>query len=114
MARIYANENVPLPVVRVLRDLGHDVLTTAESGNAGQAIPDKAVLAFACSEGRVLLTLNRRHFVRLHQVSSNHCGIIVCSVDRDASALARRIHTAIGESYPLEGKLVRVNRPTAC
>ena len=28
MARLYANENFPLPVVNELRRLGHDVLTT--------------------------------------------------------------------------------------
>ncbi|TEU18005.1 MAG: hypothetical protein E3J21_06900 [Anaerolineales bacterium] len=28
MARLYANENLPLPVVGELRRLGHDVLTT--------------------------------------------------------------------------------------
>lgn len=32
MARLYANENFPLPVVEVLRRLGHDVLTAGEAG----------------------------------------------------------------------------------
>ncbi|HEY4759482.1 MAG TPA: DUF5615 family PIN-like protein [Thermoguttaceae bacterium] len=32
MARFYANENFPLPVVEELRRLEHDVLTTQESG----------------------------------------------------------------------------------
>lgn len=30
MARLYANENFPLPVVEALRRLGHDVLTIQE------------------------------------------------------------------------------------
>jgi len=30
MAKFYANENFPLPVVEELRRLGHDVLTTYE------------------------------------------------------------------------------------
>jgi Domain of unknown function (DUF5615) len=59
MARLYANENFPLPVVEELRQLGYDVLTTSESGKAGVAIPDAEVLAFAVAEGRALLTLNR-------------------------------------------------------
>lgn len=33
MARIYSNENFPLPVVKQLRQLGHDVLTIQETGN---------------------------------------------------------------------------------
>lgn len=111
MTHIYANENVPLPTVRVLRALGHDALTTADAGNAGKAIPDDAVLAFACSENRVLLTLNRRHFVQLHQIAPDHCGIIACSFDPDPDALAQRIHAAIAENDPMAGRLVRVNRP---
>ena len=40
MARLYANENFPLPVVEHLRELGHDVLTTTEAGRHDQALPD--------------------------------------------------------------------------
>ena len=68
MTRLYANENFPLPVVEELRRLGHDVLTTYEADKAGQSVPDEAVLAFACADSRVLLTLNRKHFIRLHNV----------------------------------------------
>ncbi len=35
MARIYSNENLPFPVVEELRRLGHDAVTSLESGNAG-------------------------------------------------------------------------------
>jgi hypothetical protein len=64
MARCYANENFPLRAVEVLRHLDYDVLTTADSGKAGQAIPDAGVLAFAMAEQRMVVTLNRRHFIR--------------------------------------------------
>ncbi len=50
MARFYANENFPQPVVVELRRLGHDVLTVQETGRADQAWPDKQVLAFALSQ----------------------------------------------------------------
>ncbi len=46
MARLYSNENFPLPVVVELRRLGHDVLTVQEAGKANQEIPDDEVLAF--------------------------------------------------------------------
>jgi hypothetical protein len=52
MARCYANENFPLPTVEVLRHVGHDVLTTADSSRAGQAMPDADVLAVAVAEQR--------------------------------------------------------------
>ncbi len=112
MAQFYANENFPLPAAQHLRTLGHDVLTSAESGNAGQAVPDEDVLAFAVAEGRILLTLNRRHFIRLHQAAPEHPGIVVCTVDPDFTALAQRIHTAVEAHPEMAGQLVRINRPS--
>ena len=113
MARLYANENFPLPTVEALRRLGHDVLTTYESGDAGQAIPDEEVLAHAIAQGRVLLALNRRHFIRLHQTSRVHSGIIVCTFDPDFEALAQRVHTALEAQPQIAGQLIRINRPAS-
>ena len=111
MARLYANENFPLPAVEELRSLGHDVLTIHETGRAGEALPDESVLAIAVSEGRTVVTLNRRHFIRLHHKNTHHSGIIVCSFDPDFSGLAHRIHDAIEAQGRLSGQLIRVNRP---
>ena len=111
MARLYANENFPLLVVEELRRLGHDVLTTQEAGQSGQAIPDDAVLSYAISQRRAVLTLNRRHFVGLHGQRCDHAGIVVCSLDADSAALAERIHRSIAASGDLSGRLTRVNRP---
>jgi hypothetical protein len=72
---------------------------------------DVQVLAFARSQGLVLLTLNKRHFVRLHLERPDHAGIIVCTFDPDFAAQARRIHSLIEAEQPLPGKLIRVNRP---
>jgi Domain of unknown function (DUF5615) len=60
-ARFYSNENIPLQVVLRLRELGHDVLTSFEAGNANIAMPDEEVLAFASAEGRMLISHNRKH-----------------------------------------------------
>lgn len=111
MARLYANENFPLAVVEELRRLGHDVLTIQETGKAGQALPDEQVLAFASANNRVLLTMNRRHFIRLHGQTSHHAGIIVCSVEADFAGQAKRLHQAIEAADRLGGQLLRVNRP---
>ena len=110
MARLYANENFPLPIVDELRRLGHDVLTTQDTGRAEQAVPDEEVLEFAVSQKRAVITLNRKHFVQLHRRESDHSGIIVCTFDRDFMAQAQRIHDATSVSE-LAGKLIRVNRP---
>ena len=79
MASFYTNENFPIKLVNYLREMGHDVLTSHEAGNANQRIPDEDVLAFAAKAGRILLTLNRRDFIELHEKISNHAGIIVCT-----------------------------------
>ncbi|MEG4276212.1 DUF5615 family PIN-like protein [Microcoleus sp. MON1_C1] len=71
MARLYADEQYPYPVVELLRALGHDVLTVQEAGRANQKIPDPDVLAFA-----------------------------------------NRINAAITAEESLQGKLIRVVRPS--
>ena len=55
-------------------------------------------MAFATAESRIVLTLNRRHFIRLHQAMPDHRGIIVCTYDPDFEALAGRIHREL-ETY---------------
>ena len=112
MADFYSNENFPLPVVEELRRLGHHVLTIQETGKSGLALRDEQVLAYATRHKRILLTINRRHFVRLHQSHAIHAGIIVCSFDPDFSGQAKRIHEAVGKLSNSAGQLIRVNRPS--
>ena len=110
MARLYSNENFPLPVVEGLRRAGHDVLTVLEAGNANQSVADVDVLAFAISLGRIVLTLNRRHFIRLHQERPQHFGIVVTTYDSNFEAHAQRIDAALRDHTDMTGQLVRVNR----
>ena len=87
---LYADENFPLPVVQVLRQLGHDVLTIGEAGEANQQYSDAAVLQDAAGLNRCVLTLNRKHFrqrmaKRSSDGGSNHAGPLYTSdhgVDR--------------------------------
>ena len=110
MAGCYANENFPLPVVEALRELGHNLLTTYESGKAGQAIPDEDILAFATGESRIILTLNRRHFIRLHQTTPDHSGI-TCLYLRSGLRSARWPHPPrIAIVLGLDGSIV-ANQP---
>jgi len=111
MARLFAGENFPLPAVEELRRLGHDVQTALEAGRANLGVPDADVLAYAAGEGRAVLTLNRRHFVRLHSQPDPHAGIVACTRDEDFAALAFRIHEALRDLPDLHDGLVRVNRP---
>jgi hypothetical protein len=101
-----------LPVVERLRTLGHDVLTSQEAGNANRRVSDREVLQFATTEGRAVLTFNRKDFFRLHREGlTSHGGIVACKPDVDFSALARRIHDALLPFASLAGRVVRVNLP---
>ena len=112
MARIYSNENFPLPVVQALRALGHDVQTTRDADKDGRAIPDDEVLRYAAQNGRILLTLNRLDFKRLHRSYPDHAGLVLCTFDPDFIGQAARIN-ALLEAHPKpDGRLLKVNRPT--
>lgn len=111
MARLYADENFPFPVVEHLRELGHEVLTAREMGRADQHIPDEEVLAFATAHRRAVPTLNRKHYFRLHRAGDDHGGIVACTFDPDFEAQAERIDAAIGGTEDLSGRVLRVNRP---
>ena len=111
MARLYSDEDFPLPAVIVLRELGHDVVTIQERGHDNEGTKDNAVLAFATAENRAVITLNRRDYRRLHRANSTHGGIVICRSDTDHAGLAQRIDAAVKNVPELHGRLVRVNRP---
>jgi len=96
MARLYANENFPLPVVMELRRVGHDVLTVrVEFGAIGEAggVDDEPE-AFHALHGMM-------------PDSPRHRGV----VDADFAGQAQRIHASLALHANLLGRLVRVNRP---
>lgn len=110
IARVYSNENFPLPVVEALRQKGHDVLTTRDAGKANEGIPDEEVLAFAIAEKRAVLTHNRQDYIHLHRLNPEHEGIIVCTSNPDFPALAEKVHDQLQAIDTLKGLLIRVNR----
>lgn len=79
--RFYANEKLTAGLVETLRQLGYDVLTSYEAGNANQRIPDDRVLATATADDGAVLTFNRDDFLALHRSNMNHSGIVVCKDD---------------------------------
>ena len=110
MAALYSDENFPHTVVEKLRELGHDVLTALDAGQANQRIPDDQVLAYATTLHRAVITHNRRDYIRLHRTSAQHAGIIVCTHDSEVDGLAQRIHTALANTSDLHGQLIRIKR----
>jgi hypothetical protein len=112
MARLYADEDFPLPVVEELRRLGHDVRTVQEADRAGQGIDDAEVLADATADQRAVLTHNHADFGRLHRQGQPHEGIISCTQDpQDHAGLAQRVHTTIGQLSDLANQFIRIVRP---
>jgi predicted nuclease of predicted toxin-antitoxin system len=112
MASLLADENFPTPTVEHLRQSGHDVVTLLQLGKAGLALPDDEVLVLATSMNRCLLTLNRKDFIKLHNHSAQHAGILICTFDADFALLAERIDRCFSTdgAHP-SGQLLRVQRP---
>ncbi len=112
MALLYTNENFPQPAVVELRRRGHDVLTTHDAGNSRASVSDLEVVQYAHAQNRIVVTLNRRDFIKIHRSGVPHAGIVVCTVDPDYGALAARVDEAIvGKN--VAGELVRVSRGNA-
>ena len=111
MAQLYSDENFAFPVVEALRTLGHDVLTIADDGLDNQRTPDEVVLQRASELDRVLITFNRKDFIKLHNENQKHAGIVVCTIDPNFQELADRVNELLEQSEPLTGQLLRINRP---
>jgi len=110
MARLYSNENFPLDIVWQLRQLGYDVLTSYEAGQANQGIPDDAVLSFATQQSRILITLNREDFIALHRSGISHTGIIICKDDRDYLGQAQALQAYLSENPDFTNRLIRIKK----
>ncbi len=111
MANLYADEDFPWQVVEALRNLGQDVVTASEAGQANQRIPDADVLAFAIRQGRAVLTRNRWDYIRLHARIRPHAGIIIiCTHDPDYPAQAQRIHQTLLTYPSLDNQLLRIHK----
>lgn len=81
MARLLADEHFPAGIVNALRRLGYDVVTVRQvnASKSGDAMPDDLVLQLAASQQRVVLTMNRKDYRRLHRENASHAGILCCT-----------------------------------
>ena len=95
MLRLYFDEHLDLVIVSQLRLRGVDVVAAQEVDRANQKIPDHEQLAYATSEGRVMVSKDR-DFVTLGDVLIYETG--QTSADwREALEAMRRI---IGVTSP--------------
>ena len=87
--RFHLDEHVHTAVADGLKRRGVDVTTTVEAGLTGAT--DSQQLAFALSEGRVIVT-HDADFLRLHRQSAAHAGIAYCHQGlRSVGDLIRRL-----------------------
>jgi hypothetical protein len=117
MARLDADELFPRVVVELLRLMIHNILTVQAAGKDNPKNPDEEVLAFAVSQNRAVLTLNRCYFIRLHSLQSDHAAIIVCKPDHDLARMAANFNEAISSLATFTNQLIRVDRsgpPSVC
>jgi predicted nuclease of predicted toxin-antitoxin system len=110
MIKLYANEQFPFDAVIELRKLGYDVLTTHDVSKSGKGIADIEVLSFAISLERAVITFDK-DFFKLHRNNPNHCGIILCTENRNYLQLAQIIHTKLSQISQIEKQLVRITKP---
>ena len=102
------------PLVKLLRDAGHDVVTINEVGLTSQ--PDPVVLDYAKQTYRLLLTHNCHDFEILHRERSIHSGILVVyqNDDRAKNMSRRDIVAAIANleaaNVPLENQFISLNQ----
>ncbi len=111
MAAIYADENTEGKLILALRERGHDVLTMLDEDLAGKKTPDSHVFARAVATKRLLVTHNRKHFIKIHAQNAVHHGIMICTFDDDFAALTTRIHEKLSSQQDFAGQLIRINRP---
>jgi len=100
-------------LVSVLRQEGHDVLTVNEAGLPGQA--DRVILAYAFQERRIVLTMNCRDFLELHEAGDAHAGIVGIYKGRDPrknmafAAIAAALANLIASGWEFAGHFVVLN-----
>ncbi|MDV2998508.1 MAG: hypothetical protein N5P05_000114 [Chroococcopsis gigantea SAG 12.99] len=100
-----------MELVRQLRQLGYDVLTSYEAGQANQAISDEKVLTFAHERERAVITLNREDFIGLHKQGREHSGILIAKEDRDYQGQATIINEfMVTDAQSLKGRLIRIKK----
>ncbi len=92
---ILADESCPGPVVRALRDAGHDVLCAREIASG---LSDEAVLAHAAEKQRVLVALDRDFGELVVRAGVSAAGVVLIRLRaRDWQRAARRVVEALDE-----------------
>jgi predicted nuclease of predicted toxin-antitoxin system len=106
----YSNENFALDMVKILRKLGHTVITSYDAGQANQAISDNEVLNYATQNNLAVITFNRDDFIELHNQSIKHSEILICKTNRDCQSQINFLHDYLQTQNSLPNRLIRIKK----
>lgn len=106
----YSDENFAYDMVKILRVLGHTVITSYDAGEANQSISDDEVLNYASKNKLILITLNRDDFIELHQSGVRHSGMIICKTDRNYQGQIYFLHNYLQTQDSLIDRLIRIKK----
>lgn len=114
MARFYLDEMMSKLLVRALRDLDHDVISTRDLGQQHQ--PDYLQLLYCLRTNRILVTKDKVHFGELHGAVLSwtaewkvdvvaHHGILLVPADARDDIVAQWIDELIQLGFALPNTL---------
>ncbi len=107
-AKFFADTNVPIQIVRGLRGLGYDVETVQRvegTSEPNSPMEDESVLGYATTHRRTVITLNCKHFKKLHEELIGHYGIILCRTDDEEAKRAKEIDSLAKANKSLQRQL---------
>ena len=99
------DESTGMAVVEYLRTDGHDVLAVAE---ATPQADDRAIMARAVSEGRILITNDKDFGELVFRSGQAHHGVVLLRLRDESPASRVRVMKAVLGQYPdrLAGHLI--------
>lgn len=108
---LLADEDFDFPIVLKLRELGIDIITVADLLLDNQGTPDTDIYKVATDHGRAVVTFNRKDFLRIHNQSTRHSGIIVCKRNTPVALLVQKISDLVQSTVDFSGQLHRIVQP---
>jgi hypothetical protein len=72
-----ADENFPIPTILELRKRGHDIITAKQAGLL--SAKDSEYIRYCNNTSRILLTLNKKHFIKPANLAT-FCSVIIAVV----------------------------------
>jgi predicted nuclease of predicted toxin-antitoxin system len=100
--RFYLDEDLSDRIARIAREAGLDVVSSHETGR--DRLPDREQLRLAALDGRCLVTINGRHYIRLTEeflvTQRPHLGVLIIArslLANDFAGVARALATFAAE-----------------